>query len=108
MPKTTSEILRREPIDACLNELRSQLRVLETVAPTADVTSSLRRVVDLLARAVKEGEATPAWVPLEAAARHLGEDPEAVRYRVRRGYLTGRKVGRRWYVSAPSLARRAT
>lgn len=48
-----------------------------------------------------------AWLTLEQAAERLGSTADAVRMRVKRGRLEGRRQGRRLYVSAASVERLA-
>jgi excisionase family DNA binding protein len=43
------------------------------------------------------------WLTLEQAAARLGCSPDAVRMRVKRKRLEGRRQGRRLYVSAASV-----
>jgi excisionase family DNA binding protein len=49
----------------------------------------------------------PHWLTLDQAAARLGCSRDAVRMRVKRGRLEGRRQGRRLYVSAASVERLA-
>lgn len=48
---------------------------------------------------------TDRWLDLAAAAAALSTTPEALRLRIKRGTLPGRKQDNRWYVCVPSSDR---
>jgi DNA-binding Lrp family transcriptional regulator len=66
-------------------------------------------IIDLIARRAADivlaESRRPDWLTLAQAGRRLGCSPDAVRMRVKRGRLEGRRQGRRLYVSAESVER---
>jgi excisionase family DNA binding protein len=90
-----------------VSELLVDVRATLEAALAAPVVEAIEQ---LIAECVREALAAAAptmparrWLTLEEAAAALGCSPDAVRMRVARGTLEGRRQGRRLYVSARAV-----
>src|SRR5690242_11769313 len=80
--------------------------LLRMFAP--ELVEAIERLVDervAAALAAQAPAADRAWLTLEEAGEQLACTPDAVRMRVKRGRLEGRRQGRRLYISAASVER---
>jgi hypothetical protein len=85
--------------------VRARLELLLSPA----IVDAIEQLVDQRVREELDARETQTaqrtWLTLEEAGLQLGCSPDAVRKRVNRGRLEGRRQGRRVYVSAASVER---